>query len=60
MLTSISILLLSFIVNSIGSVIVDIKINANEKSDFYELWQQHKQLKTIEMSEAGPDTFDEG
>ena len=31
----------------------------NKKSDFYELWQQHKQLKTIEMSEASPDTFDE-
>ena len=28
-------------------------------SDFYELWQQHKQLKIIEMSEAWPDTFDE-
>ena len=23
-----------------------------QKSDFYELWQQHKQLKTMEMSEA--------
>ena len=29
------------------------------KSDFYELWQQHKQLKTMEMSEAWLDTFDE-
>ena len=25
---------------------------ANVKSDFYEPWQQHKQLKTMEMSEA--------
>ena len=24
-------------------------------SDFYELWQRHKQLKTMEMNEAGPD-----
>ena len=31
-----------------------------KKSDFYELWQQHKQLKTMEMSEALPDTLDEG
>ena len=30
------------------------------ESDFYELWQQHKQLKTMQMSEAWPDTFDEG
>ena len=27
----------------------------NEKSDFFEIWQQHKQLKTREMSEACPD-----
>ena len=24
----------------------------NEKSDFYEVWQHHKQLKTMETSEA--------
>ena len=24
----------------------------NEKSDFYKLWQQHRQLKTMEMNEA--------
>ena len=30
------------------------------KSDFYELWQQHKQLKTMEMSEAWPDIYNEG
>ena len=29
-----------------------------KKSDFYELWQQHKQLKNMEMTEACPDTFD--
>ena len=29
-------------------------------SDFYELWQQYKQQKTIEMSEAWPDTYNEG
>ena len=23
-----------------------------QKSDFYKLWQQHKQLKTMEMNEA--------
>ena len=27
----------------------------NEKIDFYELWQQHKQLKTMKISEAWPD-----
>ena len=30
------------------------------KSDFYEPWQQHKQLKTMEMSEAWTYTYDEG
>ena len=30
------------------------------KSDFFELWQQHKQLKSMERSGAWPDTFDEG
>ena len=24
----------------------------SEESNFYQLWQQHKQLKTMEMSEA--------
>ena len=28
-----------------------------KKSDFYELWQQHKQLKTMDMNEAWPDIF---
>ena len=28
-----------------------------QKSDFYELWQQHKLLKTMDMSsEVSPDT----
>ena len=27
------------------------------KKDFYELWIQHKLLKTKEMNEAGPDIF---
>ena len=31
-----------------------------QKSDFYELWQQHKQLKTIKISEAWPDICNEG
>ena len=32
----------------------------NEKNDLYELWQQRKQLKTMEMSETWPNTFYEG
>ena len=32
----------------------------NEKSDFLELWQQQKLLKTMEMSEAWPDISYEG
>ena len=31
-----------------------------EKSDFCELWHQHKQLKTMEMGETLSDTYDEG
>ena len=30
----------------------DFSLWCNEKSDFYELWQQHKQLKTMEINEA--------
>ena len=30
----------------------DDSVGINEKSDFYELWHQHKQLKTMEMSET--------
>ena len=28
------------------------KVGINENSDFYELWQQRKKLKTMEMNEA--------
>ena len=35
-------------------------IGANEQTDFYELWQQHKLLKTMEMNEIQPDTYNEG
>ena len=38
----------------------DLSIWYKQKSDFYELWQQHKLLKTMEMSEAWPDIFYEG
>ena len=31
-----------------------------KKSDFYELWQQYKLLKTMEMSEVWPNTYNEG
>ena len=30
-----------------------------EKTNFYELWQQQKQLKTMEMHEAWPDIYNE-
>ena len=30
------------------------------RNDFYELWQQHEGLKTVEMTEAGLDTYNEG
>ena len=29
------------------------------KNDIFELWQQRKQFKIMEMSEASPDTYDE-
>ena len=35
----------------------DLSFWYKQKSDFYELWQQHKQLKTMEMNEAWPDTL---
>ena len=38
----------------------DLSFWYKQKSDFYEVWQQHKQLKTMEMSEAWLDTFNEG
>ena len=31
-----------------------------KKNDLYELWQQHKLLKTMEMGEAYPDAYVEG
>ena len=31
---------------------LDLFCQYKEKKDFYELWQQHKQLKTMEMGEA--------
>ena len=34
-------------------------IDRNEKSHFFELWRQHKQLKTMKMSEAWPDIYNE-
>ena len=34
-------------------------VGENKNSDFYELWQQHKQLKIMEMSEAWPDIYDD-
>ena len=30
-----------------------------QKSDFSEVWQEHKQLKTMEICEVWPDTYDE-
>ena len=36
-----------------------IQIN-KQKRDLYELWQQYRQLKTIEMREAWPGTYGEG
>ena len=38
----------------------DISVGKNKKSDFYELWQQHRQLRRMEMSEALHDIYDEG
>ena len=35
-----------------------ISVGINE-SDFYQLWQQHKQLKTMEMNEDWSDIYDE-
>ena len=38
---------------------LDYSVCKNERNDFYELWQQHKLLETMGMSEATPDTYDE-
>ena len=35
-------------------------VDRNKKSGFYELWQEQKQLKTMEMNEAQPVTYGEG
>ena len=32
----------------------------NKRRDFYKLWQQHKQLKTMEKNEVWSDIYDEG
>ena len=34
---------------------LDSKDCTNKKSDFYELWQHHKLLKTMEMSQVWPE-----
>ena len=31
-----------------------------KKSDFYEIWQQHKQLVIMEMSDTWPDIYNKG
>ena len=31
-----------------------------KKEDFYQLWQEHKQLKTMKMSKGWPDTYNDG
>ena len=36
------------------------RFGTNEKIDFYEQWQQHKLLKTMEISKTWPDIFYEG
>ena len=43
-------LLLAFLNFTLDSE--DCSVGANKKCNFYELWQQHKQLKTMEMSEV--------
>ena len=35
-------------------------VGTNKKSDFYELWQEQKLLKTMELNEVSPDTYNEG
>ena len=32
-------------------------VGTNQRRDFYQLWQQHKELKTVDMNKASPDTF---
>ena len=37
-----------------------ILVYTNKISDFYELWLQHRQLKTMEMSDTSADTYSVG
>ena len=34
-------------------------VGTNERCDFYDLWQQHKQLKTVDINEASSDINEE-
>ena len=47
-------------INSLCKDSEDLFCWSKQKSDFYELWQQHKLLKTMEMCEVEPNTYDEG
>ena len=38
----------------------DLSFWYKQKSDFYEIQQQHRQLQNMEMCEAWPDIFYEG
>ena len=38
---------------------LNFNVGASKIKDFYELWQQHKCLKTNQTNEAWPDTYDE-
>ena len=35
-------------------------VSTNERSDFYELCQQHRQLKTMEINDGWSDIYHEG
>ena len=35
-------------------------LGTNENSNFYEIWQQHKQLKIMEMNDTSLDNYIEG
>ena len=34
-------------------------VGINKKSDFYEIWKQHKQLEIMEMSDTSPNIYNE-
>ena len=34
-------------------------VGINKKSDFYEIWKQHKQLEIMEMSDTSPNIYSE-